>query len=113
MQLHSDGAGAGVDNPYDPETNIRVGTQFLGKMLNKYHGNEKLALAAYNWGPGNLDKGGPWPEETRDYVPQVLTYREQYTSVDTGGMAKQVAAVIPQGMKTVQEIEKATGAKLK
>ena len=66
----------GVKNPLNPEENVRGGTRYYAQMLTRYGGDERRALAAYNWGPGNLDKVGgdvsKAPPETQAYVAKVL-----------------------------------------
>jgi hypothetical protein len=68
----------GVTDPMDPAANVMGGTRYLKKLLDRYDGSVPLALAAYNWGMGNLDsKRGRMPEETRNYVAKITkTYRE-------------------------------------
>ncbi len=65
----------GVNNPYNPAENIIGGTRYFKSLLDRYRGNASLALAAYNWGMGNLEKNPEkLPRETRNYVSRVWKY---------------------------------------
>ncbi|MEO6982317.1 MAG: lytic transglycosylase domain-containing protein [Edaphobacter sp.] len=64
----------GVKDSFLPEQNIAGGTAYLDTLLTRYHDNVALALAAYNAGPGAVDKyhGVPPYRETRAYVSRVI-----------------------------------------
>ncbi|MFD1126650.1 lytic transglycosylase domain-containing protein [Paenibacillus provencensis] len=74
----------GVKNVYDPTQNVNGGTKYISQMYKQF-GNYELALAAYNWGPGNVNKaikkyGNSWsaikshaPKETQKYVNKVMS----------------------------------------
>jgi len=75
MQLMPATATAmGVDDAFKPDQNIAGGTAYLDEMLTRYHDNVALALAAYNAGPGAVDKYHDVPpyRETREYVARVI-----------------------------------------
>jgi soluble lytic murein transglycosylase-like protein len=80
----------GVTDSFDPRQNIEGGTKFLAYLMNKYGGNEQAALAAYNAGPGRVDRAGiqtnndfqsymdKLPKETQRYVSKVLHSQTGY-----------------------------------
>ena len=64
----------GVRDAFNPMENIRGGVAYLKQLLDRYSNNEVLALAAYNAGPGAVDKHGqtvPPYKETQDYVEKI------------------------------------------
>ncbi|WP_420264772.1 lytic transglycosylase domain-containing protein [Candidatus Magnetominusculus dajiuhuensis] len=85
MQLMpSTAAGLGVTNSYDPRQNIAGGSRYLRQLLDKYDGNVHQALAAYNWGMGNLDRRpDKMPQQTKNYVAKVEGYYRGYSENST------------------------------
>ena len=66
----------GVKNSAHPEQNIEAGTKYLSYLIDEYDGDINIALAAYNAGPGTVNryKGIPPYKETRLYIRKVLAY---------------------------------------
>jgi len=75
--------GLGVQNSFDPAQALDGGAKFLGGLLKQFKGDERLALAAYNAGPGAVQKFGGIPpyQETQRYVPKVLGFAAQYSRI--------------------------------
>ncbi|NGZ05213.1 MAG: lytic transglycosylase domain-containing protein [Magnetococcales bacterium] len=67
-------AELGVKDPFNAEENIMGGTLYLSRLLDRYDGNVRSALAAYNWGMGNLERqpASAMPGETRRYVTRIM-----------------------------------------
>lgn len=81
MQLMPETAATlGVKDPYDPAQNVAGGTRYLKSLLDRFHGDTRLAVAAYNAGPGAVEKYGDVPPyaETQSYVKNVLGSYNSY-----------------------------------
>lgn len=75
MQLMPDTAKEmGVKDVFDPYQNLTGGAKYLKKMIAQFDNNIELALAAYNAGPGNVQKAGGIPNiaETKKYVSKIM-----------------------------------------
>jgi soluble lytic murein transglycosylase-like protein len=94
-----------VDDPYDPDQNIRGGTTYLRRMIDRFNGSIEMALAAYNAGPEAVARynGIPPYRETLDYVRRILSlYRG--TAVPVTAAAGLVASPVrqaPRGAKPI------------
>jgi hypothetical protein len=76
----------GVENSFNPVQNINAGVKYFKRLLNRFNGDAKLSLAAYNAGIGRVLKynGVPPFKDTRDYVQKVLHYHRFYKAHDNG-----------------------------
>lgn len=78
--------GLGVKDIWDPWQNVLGGAKYLDQQLDRFGGNEELALSAYNSGPGGSESQGrieAYPE-TQAYVKRVLAYEKQFQDLDQG-----------------------------
>ena len=102
MQLMPDTAThLGVDDPFDPKENIEGGVKYLRYLIERFDGNLELAIAAYNSGPGTVEKFGAIPPfgETRRYVKKVF---DRYHG-------KKSMYIPPSQNRTVRKIVRADG----
>ena len=61
-----------ISDRLDPMESLRFGADYLQALLSRYDGDVEKALAAYNFGLGNVDKGRKYPEETRNYIAAIM-----------------------------------------
>jgi hypothetical protein len=76
--------GRPIARVYDPAFNVEAGSLYLSRLLEKYEGDETLALAAYNAGPGNVDKwlkGDGLPPVSLEYVGLVMEARRRFVAL--------------------------------
>lgn len=96
MQLMpSTAAEVGVTDPFDPWQNIMGATKYIRKQLDRF-GDLRVALAAYNTGPGNVKKYGGEPSYCKRYVDKVLAYMGE-AEVDTGNVGAAYDILASQG----------------
>lgn len=86
-----------VRDMYDPDDNVGGGTKYLRQLLDRFHGNLPLALAAYNAGENAVDRYQALPpfNETRQYVRKVLRYYRTFLIRDGVIMARPVSRYAP------------------
>lgn len=74
--------GLGVTDPTDPLQALEGGAKYLRQQLDRFGGDERLALAAYNAGPGAVQRYGGVPPyaETQNYVKTVLANRDAFAA---------------------------------
>lgn len=88
-----------VRDMYDPDDNVGGGTKYLRQLLDRFHGNLPLALAAYNAGENAVDRYQTLPpyDETRQYVRKVLRYYRTFLVRDGVIMERPVSRYGPAG----------------
>lgn len=99
----------GVNDPFDPDENIRGGAKYLRSLLDRFDGRVELALAAYNAGPGAVERydGVPPYRETRNYVAKLSNRIKDVQSVTRGGLTLyKVTEVTPDGREVVKYTDK-------
>lgn len=73
---------------YRPCKNIDLGARYVRELLDRYKGDERLALAAYNYGPGRISADKPIPNGASKYVAKVYKNAAVYGGVKSGGAQK-------------------------
>jgi soluble lytic murein transglycosylase-like protein len=91
-----------VDDPYDPDDNVRGGTCYLRYLVDRFPGRLDLAVAAYNAGPGAVERYGGVPpyRETKDYVSRVLSLYQGGQVSFPAAVAQGSSSIIPGRRKT-------------
>ena len=100
----------GVTTPFDTSDNIRGGTKYLRTLLDRFDGNVEFALAAYNAGPGAVERydGVPPYRETRDYVAKLANRIQGVKMITRGSLTMyEVTELTPDG----REIKRFTDKK--
>lgn len=69
--------GVEGDGIFDPSQNLNAGARHLAQLLRDFNGDKELAVAAYSAGPGTVRLVGGVPQESRDYVREILRQAEE------------------------------------
>jgi soluble lytic murein transglycosylase-like protein len=104
-------AGLGVTNPRDPVQNIEGGAKYLKQQLDRFGGDVSKALAAYNAGPGAVQKydGVPPYAETQAYVQRVTGYANEYRQAASGATTAAAPAGVSAALQASPLVTAALG----
>lgn len=99
----------GVTDPTDPAQALDGGAKYLKQQLDRFHGDERLALAAYNAGPGAVQRFGGVPPyaETKAYVEKVLANRDAFRA---SGLSSPLPTALPAAAATTSPISAGVSA---
>jgi soluble lytic murein transglycosylase len=86
----------GVYNPYDPRENVDGGVRYLRHLIDRFDGDLKLALAAYNAGPAAVERYGTVPPitETKNYVKKVFSLYKGRRKIQTSLSEKPAYTIV-------------------
>lgn len=108
-------ADVGVRNSWDPDQNVEGGTKYLSQMIKQFDGNVPVALAAYNWGPGNMRKlirktGSTDINELMQYMPRETQGYVQNITRSHAAYKEQAAATSSKAEASTVEIDRSAKA---
>jgi tape measure domain-containing protein len=98
----------GITDPSNVDQNLKAGIKILSEDIKSFGGNVKLALAAYNYGGGNVRKVDKdisrMPAETQNYIPTVMGYAKEFAAGKTGRLSAEDSADLKEKATEVKKV---------